>query len=145
MLCFILGTAMFRRRVGGVYFAIITQAVAAILTILIVGQQGFTGGINGITDLRTLHGWDILTDHAKYVLYFVNVAVLVACLLFGYYVRHSKLGRILVAMRDKEDRVRFSGYSVAAFKIFIFCLAAVLSTLLAWTLSRHTATRWLVA
>jgi len=48
---------MFKRRVGGVYFAIITQAVAAILTILIVGQQGYTGGINGITDLRTLHGW----------------------------------------------------------------------------------------
>ena len=45
---------MFKRRVGGTYFAIITQAVAAILTILIVGQQGYTGGINGMTDLRTL-------------------------------------------------------------------------------------------
>ncbi|MDR3376216.1 MAG: urea ABC transporter permease subunit UrtC [Ancalomicrobiaceae bacterium] len=129
VLCFILGTAMFRRRVGGVYFAIITQTVAAILTILIVGQQGFTGGINGITDLRTLHGWDIRTDHAKYILYFVNVAALIACLLFGYTVRHSKLGRILVAMRDKEDRVRFSGYSVAGFKTFIFCLAAVLAAI----------------
>ena len=62
---FIIGAAMFKRRVGGVYFAIITQAIAAILTILIVGQQGYTGGINGITDLRTLHGWDIRTDHAK--------------------------------------------------------------------------------
>src|SRR5580704_14355168 len=55
---FIIGAAMFKRRVGGTYFAIITQAIAAILTILIVGQQGYTGGINGITDLRTLHGWD---------------------------------------------------------------------------------------
>ena len=45
---------MFKRRVGGVYFAIITQAIAAILTILIIGQQGYTGGVNGITDLRTL-------------------------------------------------------------------------------------------
>ena len=63
---------MFKRRVGGVYFAIITQAIAAILTILIVGQQGYTGGINGITDLRTLHGWDIRTDNAKLILYFVN-------------------------------------------------------------------------
>src|ERR1700759_4416414 len=67
---FIIGAAMFKRRVGGVYFAIITQAVAAILTILIVGQQGYTGGINGITDLRTLKGWDIRPDHAKIVLYF---------------------------------------------------------------------------
>src|SRR5690606_16083621 len=62
---YILGAAMFKRRVGGVYFAIITQAVAAILTILIIGQQGYTGGVNGITDLRTLHGWDIRTDGAK--------------------------------------------------------------------------------
>src|ERR1700741_4250776 len=56
---FILGTAMFKRRVGGVYFAIITQAMAAVMTILIVGQQGYTGGINGITDLGSLYGWGI--------------------------------------------------------------------------------------
>ena len=47
---FVIGFAMFTRRVGGVYFAIITQAFAAILTILIIGQQGYTGGVNGITD-----------------------------------------------------------------------------------------------
>ena len=116
--------AMFKRRVGGTYFAIITQAIAAILTILIVGQQGYTGGINGITDLRTLHGWDIRTDHAKTVLYFVNGGLLIACILAAQYVKRSKLGRILVALRDKEDRVRFSGYSVAGFKVFAFCLAA---------------------
>ncbi|MCW0181881.1 MAG: urea ABC transporter permease subunit UrtC, partial [Zavarzinia sp.] len=52
-IAFILAYAMFKRRVGGVYFAIITQAVTAVLTILIIGQQGYTGGINGITDLRT--------------------------------------------------------------------------------------------
>src|SRR3982075_2178610 len=67
---FILGAAMFKRRVGGVYFAIITQALAAVLTILIIGQQGYTGGINGKPDLRTLLGWDIRPDSAKYVLYF---------------------------------------------------------------------------
>ncbi|MBW8855481.1 MAG: urea ABC transporter permease subunit UrtC, partial [Bradyrhizobium sp.] len=108
----IIGTAMFKRRVGGTYFAIITQAVAAILTILIVGQQGYTGGINGMTDLRTLKGWDIRPDHAKVILYFV-----------------TKLGRILVAMREQEDRVRFSGYSVANFKIFAFCMAAVFAAI----------------
>src|SRR6202051_4907371 len=68
---FILGAAMFKRRVGGVYFAIITQAMAAVMTILIVGRQGYTGGINGITDLRTLLGWDIHNEHAQYTLYFV--------------------------------------------------------------------------
>ena len=116
---------MFKRRVGGVYFAIITQAVAAILTILIVGQQGYTGGINGITDLRTLLGWDIRTDSAKYILYFVVLASCSAASSCAQFITASKLGRILVAMRDKEDRVRFSGYDVANFKIFVFCLAAV--------------------
>ncbi|MEO0746167.1 MAG: urea ABC transporter permease subunit UrtC [Pseudomonadota bacterium] len=121
---FVIGVAMFRRRVGGVYFAIITQAFAAILTILIIGQQGFTGGVNGITDLRTLNGWDIRTDEAKEFLYFVNGALLFVCLAIAQYVRKSKLGRLLIAMRDQEDRVRFSGYDVASFKIFIFCLGA---------------------
>lgn len=125
----IIGTAMFKRRVGGTYFAIITQAVAAILTILIVGQQGYTGGINGMTDLRTLKGWDIRPDHAKIVLYFFEVGLLFACIMIAQFVRHSKLGRILVAMREKEDRVRFSGYSVANFKIFAFCIAAVFAAI----------------
>ena len=121
---FIIGVAMFRRRVGGVYFAIITQAFAAILTILIIGQQGYTGGVNGITDLRTLNGWDIRTNEAKEILYYVNGVLLFACLAIAQFVRKSKLGRLLIAMRDQEDRVRFSGYDVASFKIFIFCLGA---------------------
>lgn len=124
LFAFIIGVAMFRRRVGGVYFAIITQAFAAILTILIIGQQGFTGGVNGITDLRTLQGWDIRTDEAKEILYYVNGVLLFACLVIAQFVRKSKLGRLLIAMRDQEDRVRFSGYDVASFKIFIFCLGA---------------------
>ena len=125
----IIGAAMFKRRVGGTYFAIITQAVAAILTILIVGQQGYTGGINGMTDLRTLKGWDIRPDHAKIVLYFFEVGCLFVCIFIAQFIRHSKLGRILVAMRDKEDRVRFSGYSVANFKIFAFCVAAIFAAI----------------
>jgi urea transport system permease protein len=126
---FIIGAAMFKRRVGGTYFAIITQAVAAILTILIVGQQGYTGGINGMTDLRTLKGWDIRPDHAKIVLYFFEVALLFGCIFIAQFIRRSKLGRILVAMREKEDRVRFSGYSVANFKIFAFCVAAIFAAI----------------
>ena len=125
----IIGTAMFKRRVGGTYFAIITQAVAAILTILIAGQQVDTGGITGMTALRTLKGWDIRPDHAKIVLYFFEVGLLFACIMIAQFVRHSKLGRILVAMREKEDRGRFSGYSVANFKIFAFCIAAVFAAI----------------
>ncbi len=127
VLALVIGFAMFKRRVGGTYFAIITQALASILTILIIGQQGYTGGVNGITDLRTLDGWDIRTDGAKLILYFGSAILLLASMVLAQFIRRSKLGRILVAMRDKEDRVRFSGYDVASFKIFVFCFAAALA------------------
>lgn len=129
LLAFIIGFAMFTRRVGDVYFSIIMQAIVAILTILIIGQQGYTGGINGITDLKTLHGWDIRTDEAKYVLYYINALLLIAVIMISRFVLSSKLGRLLSAMRDKEERVRFSGYDVAMYKVFIFCFAAAVSAI----------------
>ncbi len=129
LFAFVIGFAMFKRRVGGVYFAIITQAIATILTILIIGQQGYTGGANGMTDLRTLLGWDIRTDDAKQILYFLCVFLLLLCLVLAQLILRSKFGRILVAMRDREDRVRFSGYDVSGFKIFVFCLAGVFSAI----------------
>jgi urea transport system permease protein len=125
----LIAVALFKRRVGGVYFAIITQAIASILTILIIGQQGYTGGVNGITDLRTLLGWDIRSDSAKYILYYANFILLMCSLLMAQFVRKSKLGRLLVAMRGREDRVRFSGYDVSSFKIFVFCLGAAFSAI----------------
>ena len=127
LLAFIIGFAMFKRRVGGVYFAIITQAVALILTVLIIGQQGYTGGVNGMTDLKTILGWDTRTDSAKYILYYVCVALLLGSIVLCRWIQTSKLGTLLLAMRDKEDRVRFSGYDVADFRIFTYCLAAALS------------------
>ena len=127
LLAWIISFAMFKRRVGGVYFAIITQAVALILTVLIIGQQGYTGGVNGMTDLKTLLGWDTRTDHAKYVLYYVCVALLIGSILLCRWIQTGKAGTLLLAMRDKEDRVRFSGYDVANFRIFTFCLAAALA------------------
>lgn len=126
-LAWLISFAMFKRRVGGVYFAIITQAVALICTVLIIGQQGYTGGVNGMTDLKTLLGWDTRTDSAKYILYFVCVALLIGSIVLCRWIQTSKLGTLLLAMRDKEDRVRFSGYDVSNFKVFTFCLAAGLS------------------
>lgn len=127
LFAYFIGFAMFKRRVGGVYFAIITQAIALILSILIVGQQGLTGGVNGITDLRTMLGWDTRTDSAKYVLYYANGILLFAAIFLSKYILNSKFGMLLLAMRDKEERVRFSGYDVSNFKIFIFCVAAMIS------------------
>lgn len=129
ILAYIVGVAMFKRRVTGVYFAVITQALAWIMEILFVTRQGWTGGINGITDLRTMLGWDIRTNGAQRTLYFATVILLLVCILIGRAVLSSKLGQLLVAMRDEEDRVRFSGYDVSNFKTFVFCLAAAISAL----------------
>lgn len=124
---YIFGLCMFKRRVGGVYFSIITQAIAAILTILIIGQQGYTGGVNGITDLRTCLGVDIRTDEAKLALYYICVICLLLAMFACHLLLRGKIGHLLLAIRDEEERVRFSGYDVANFKIFILCFSAMLS------------------
>lgn len=126
---YLIGIAMFKRRVSGVYFAIITQALVVILTILLVAQQGYTGGANGITDLRTLKGWNINSDEARMLLYFITASLVLAVIVLAKWLLHSKFGRILIAVRDREDRVRFSGYDVATFKAFVFCIAAVFSAI----------------
>lgn len=127
VLAYIIGTAMFKRRVGGVYFAIITQALCWAMEILFVTRQGWTGGINGITDLRTLLGWDIRTPSAQSAIYFMTVVGILVCIVLGRWLLNSKFGRLLVAVRDMEDRVRFSGYDVANLKTTIFCIAAAMS------------------
>ncbi len=128
-LAYVIGLAMFKRRVGGVYFAVITQALALILSLAIDSNQGVTGGRNGITDLRTLWGWDIRSNSAQYVLYFLTCCLLFVAILGLQWLLSGKMGKLLLAMKDREDRVRFSGYDVSMFKVFIFCLAAALSGL----------------
>jgi urea transport system permease protein len=129
LVAYLIGTAMFKRRVTGVYFAIITQALVWMMEILFVTRQGWTGGINGITDLRTCLGWDIRTTAAQRTLYFVTCMAVLGCVVIGRLIVSSKLGQLLVALRDEEERVRFSGYDVASFKSFIFCTAAAMSAL----------------
>jgi urea transport system permease protein len=129
LFAFLLAYANFRKRVGGVYFSIITLALAAIASIVIIGQQGYTGGVNGITDFKTFLGIDILSGGVKRILYFVTVVALFAAVLAARFVLASRTGRILVAIRDREDRVRFSGYNPATFKAFAFAAAALLASI----------------
>ncbi len=126
---YLFSLAIFRKRVSGVYFAIVTLALAMTLTVLIIGQQGDTGGANGITDFRTLLGWDIVGDEGKQALYFIEAGALVVAMLAALAIVRSRLGKILIAIRDREDRVRFSGYDTAHVKASIFCVAAVLSSI----------------
>ncbi len=125
ILCFF----YFKGRVTGVVFAIITQSMVACSWYFIVGNQGYFGGINGITDLKTLNGWDIRTESAQKILYFVTCICLFGCLFLSKWVLSTRLGRVLAAQRDKEERVRFSGYNLTSFRVFIFAFAALLASI----------------
>jgi urea transport system permease protein len=129
VLAFVLAYISFRKRVGGVYFSIITLSLSAILGIVIIGQQGVTGGVNGINDFRTFMGINLDTDEAKIAMYYICVILLLLCVLVGMFILRSRLGKVLVGIRDREDRVRFSGYDPALFKAFIFAVAALFSSI----------------
>lgn len=128
-LAFLLGYANFRRRVSGVYFAIVTLSVSAIMAIMIIGQQGVTGGINGITDFKTFLGLDLDNDRAKLVMYFITAVLLICIVAAGQFILRSRLGRVLVAIRDGGDRVRFTGYDSAMFQAFVFAVAALFAAI----------------
>ncbi|MBW8468798.1 MAG: urea ABC transporter permease subunit UrtC [Thiobacillus sp.] len=128
VVAYLFSYAIFRRRVSGVYFAIVTLSLALTLTVVVVGQQGDTGGANGITDFRTVLGMDILSDESLRVLYFIEVAFLAVAMFLALALVRTRFGKILIAIRDREDRVRFSGYDTAHMKAFVFACGAVLAS-----------------
>ena len=119
-----LGYLVFRSRITGVYFALITQALALIVSILFIGQQAYTGGTNGITNYTTIFGYPLNAPSMQLILYYASVTALVAAYLLCWWLISSRLGRLLVAMRDDENRVRFSGYDPAVLKTLVFSLSA---------------------
>jgi urea transport system permease protein len=125
----LLGYLVFRSRTRGVYFSIITQAFTLIVSILLIGQQAVTGGTNGITNLSTIFGLPLSNPKTQLVLYFVTVLCLVGIYALCRRLTHSRLGRLLVALRDDEDRVRFLGYNPVTIKTAIFALSAGISGL----------------
>ncbi|TMR99054.1 urea ABC transporter permease subunit UrtC [Nonomuraea basaltis] len=124
LIAVILGTLVFRQRVRGAYFAILTQALAAALVILLVGQQGLTGGTNGMTNFFELFGQDLAEDSTQRGLYLVTASVLGVLYLATRQLVNSRYGRLLVAIRDGEDRVRFLGYDPALVKTVTFAVSA---------------------
>ncbi|NGM88132.1 urea ABC transporter permease subunit UrtC [Parapusillimonas sp. SGNA-6] len=129
VIAFVFSYAIFRKRVSGVYFAIVTLSLALTLSVLIIGQQGDTGGFNGITDFSTLLGLDIIEDESKNVLYFIQLGLLFLVMGLASVILRTRLGKILIAIRDREDRVRFSGYDTAMVKAFIFTVAAIFASM----------------
>lgn len=129
VLAAVLGYLVFRSRARGVYFSIITQALTLIVSILLIGQQAVTGGTNGITNLTTLFGLPLSHPNTQLVLYFTSVLCLIGVYLLCRWLTQSRVGRLLVALRDDEDRVRFLGYNPVTIKTAIFALSAGISGL----------------
>jgi urea transport system permease protein len=124
LVALVLGTLVFRQRVRGAYFAILTQALAAAFVILLVGQQGLTGGTNGLTNYYDLFGQDLAADSTQRGLYLVVAVVLGLLYLGARQLVRSRFGRLLIAVRDGEDRVRFLGYNPATVKTITFAISA---------------------
>ena len=120
---------IFRRRIGGVYFALITQALALAFATLLISQQAFTGGFNGLTDYKTLFGLDLNSPGVARGLYWVTLLVVVLCLAGGKLLLDSRYGKLLRATRDGANRVRFMGYDPAPYKVIAFTVAAIMAGL----------------
>lgn len=120
----LLGALIFRRRVRGAYFAILSQALAAAFAILLIGQQGVTGGTNGLTNVTTFLGYDLNDPVNQRSLYVVIALCLGALYLLARQIVESRYGRVLMAVRDREDRVRFLGYNPTTVKVIAFSVSA---------------------
>jgi len=119
-----LGLLIFRQRVRGASFAILTQALAAAFVILLVGQQRYTAGTNGLTNMKQLFGYDLDDPANQRALYVVVAVALGAVYLLARQLVSSRYGRLLVAVRDAEDRVRFLGYNPTTVKTLAFAVSA---------------------
>ncbi len=123
----VLGWLMFHRRVGGVYFALITQALALAFSTLLISEQAYTGGFNGLTDFTTILGQSVNGPNFGRGLYWVTLSLLTVSFILCQWLRQTNFGKVLVAIRDGENRVRFLGYNAMAFKTVAFAVGGALA------------------
>jgi len=123
------GWLVFRRRIGGVYFALITQALALAFATLLISQQAFTGGFNGLTNYKTLFGLNMNSEGFAHGLYWATLAIVALAFLGGWALLRSRFGKLLRATRDNTNRVRFLGYDPTPIKIIAFSVAGVFAGL----------------
>ena len=127
LVAFGLGAAIFRRRVRGAYFAILSQALAAAFAILLTGQVATIGGFNGLNGFRSFFGFNLFDPVNKRMLFYIAAATLLVMLLIVWQLYRSRYGELLIAVRDQEERVRFLGYDPANVKIVAYVLAAAMA------------------
>lgn len=126
-LAFVFGWLAFRSRVTGVYLSIITQALTyALMLAFFRNDMGF-GGNNGLTDFKDILGFDLQSSGTRNVLFIASALALALGYLISRFITTSKLGRVLVSIRDAESRTRFLGYRVEHYKLFVFVASAMMA------------------
>jgi urea transport system permease protein len=127
LLAFVFGWFAFRSRVSGVYFSIITQALTfALMLGFFRNNLGF-GGNNGLTDFKDILGFNVQAPGTRAALFAASMLALMLGFVVCRVVVSSKFGSVLIAIRDAEARVRFLGYRVEAYKLFVFTLSACMA------------------
>jgi urea transport system permease protein len=122
----VFGFLAFRSRIKGVYFSILSQALTYAAMLMFFRNDFTFGGNNGLTDFKFILGYDINSPATKRTLYICSVALLIGTYLLCRWLTLTKFGLIQRAIRDSENRVLFSGYATANFKLFVFVLSAVI-------------------
>lgn len=129
LLAFIFGWLAFKSRVTGVYLSIITQALTyALMLAFFRNDMGF-GGNNGLTDFKDILGFDLSADTTRVGLLIITFIALTLGYLLCRFIINSRLGRVVISIRDAESRVRFLGYKVEQYKLFIFVVSAILAAI----------------
>ena len=123
----IVGYPTFRSGIRGVYFSILTQALALSMMILFIGQQPFTGGTNGITNFRSVAGISLYSSGMRLALYLITAVTLIAVIVLARWLVRTKTGTVLMAIRDGENRLRFLGYNPVRYKLVTFALSAAIA------------------
>lgn len=121
--------AVFHRRVGGTYFALISQALALAFATLLISRQDVTGGFNGLTQFSSLFGFGLTRPSVVFGLYWITLALLCLAFFGLKLLLGSRFGVLLRATRDGENRMRFLGYSPTPIKVAAFTLSALLAAL----------------
>lgn len=124
----VLGYLVFRNRIRGVYFAILTQAALIVFFNFFNGQQKLINGTNGLkTDTATIFGQTVGSSTVQWSFYMLTVVLLAVAYALCRWLTSGRLGRLLIAIRDDEPRVRFTGYDPTAFKVLVFAASAGLA------------------
>lgn len=138
LLAAILGYLVIKNRIRGVYFSILTQATTIIFFNFFNGQQKLINGTNGLTNFSTIFGYEINSPDVKFAFYVATVIMVIVAYILCRWLTSGLFGRLLIAIRDDEARVRFSGYNPTGFKVLVFAISAGLAGIAGALFTTHT-------